>query len=103
MSLSRDVLRDDPDSIVDDLKKAAIDLKPVLQTRMPDKKCPATKECHERSVIGQNADLPIEGGRDDRVRLAVKHRSIGRDDRNVHHALASFLAFSTASSMLPTM
>jgi hypothetical protein len=86
-----------------DLQEAAIDLKPVLRTRVPDNECPATKESHERSVVGQDADLPVIGGRDDRVRLAVKHRGRRRDDRNVHHALASFRAFSTASSIPPTM
>jgi hypothetical protein len=103
MSLSGDVFRYDPDRVIDDLKKTAVDLEPILGASTADHKSPAAQESHERCVMRQNADQPIKSWRDHRVRLAVKHRGIGRDHSNVHHALASFFAFSTASSIPPTM
>jgi hypothetical protein len=54
-------------------------------------------------MIGQNADLTIERGRDHRVGIAVEHRGLGGDYRDSHHELASFFDFSTASSIPPTI
>src|SRR6266511_910385 len=60
-----------------------------------------SQQRHERSVIRQDADLTVEGGRHDRIRFTVEHRRLGGDHRDLHHELASFLAFSTASSIPP--
>jgi hypothetical protein len=54
-------------------------------------------------VMRQDPDLPVECGCHHGIRIAVKHRGIRGDHSNVHHALAILRAFSTASSIPPTM
>lgn len=92
-----------PDAIVDHLKKSTPNGEAINLLRATHGQCPFAQQGHKRCMIGQNADLTIEGGRDHRIRLAVEHRALGGDYRDSHHELASFLDFSTASSMPPTM
>ena len=54
-------------------------------------------------MVGQDADLAIVGGRREAIGLPVEDGRLRRDDRDAHHDVAIFLAFSTASSMPPTM
>ena len=89
--------------IVHDLEKPTPNREPPRSAGAPYGERPLSQERHERCVIWQDADFAVEGGRDDRVRFTVEHRRFGRDHRDLHHELASFLAFSTASSMPPTM
>ena len=68
-----------------------------------DGKNTGTEQGHEGGVMGQDAHLPVEGRRVHGVGLPIEDGRLRRDDRDPHHALAIFLAFSTASSMPPTM
>ncbi len=92
-----------PDAIVDHLKKSTPNGEAIDLFRATHGQRPFAQEGHEWCMIGQDTDLTIERGRDDRVGVAVEHRGLGGDYRDPHHELASFLDFSTASSMPPTM
>jgi hypothetical protein len=89
--------------VVHDLEKPAPNEESAHALATADHELAFSQECHERSVIRQYAHFPIERRCDDRVRFAVEHTRFRADDRDLHHELASFLAFSTASSMPPTM
>src|SRR6476646_4426943 len=89
--------------IVHDLKEPTANFEPAHRVRAPHRQRPLAQQRHERSVIRQDADLAVEGRRHDGVRFTVEHRGLRRDNRDLHHELASFLAFSTASSIAPTM
>ena len=54
-------------------------------------------------MAGKDTDFSVKRRRHDGVGVAVEHSRLGGDDRDPHHELASFLAFSTASSIPPTM
>jgi hypothetical protein len=92
-----------PDAIVDYLEKSTPNGEVIDVVRATHGQCAFAQEGHEWCMTRQNTDLTIEGWRDHRVRIAVEHRGLGRDYRDPHHELASFLDFSTASSMPPTM
>ena len=92
-----------PDAIVDYLKKSTTNGKAVDVFRATHSQRPLSQQSHEGSMIGQDPDLTIERRRDHGVGVAVEHRGLRRDYRDPHHELASFLDFSTASSMPPTM
>ena len=89
--------------IVHDLEEPTANHKPTYSLGASYRERSLPQQRHERCVIRQDADLAIECGRNYRVRFTVEHRRLGRDHRDTHHALASFFAFSTASSMPPTM
>jgi hypothetical protein len=76
MSFSCDVFSDDPDPVVHDLEKSALDGEPTHLTSPTNAQRTCTEERHERSVIRQDTDLAIIGGRDHRVGLTVEHRGI---------------------------
>jgi hypothetical protein len=103
MSVSSNVFGDHADPIVDDLQKSASNLEPVIGPTLPHDESSLAEQRHERSVVRQDADLAVVRGRDYRVRLAVKHGCFRRNHRDLHLALASLRAFSTASSIPPTM
>jgi hypothetical protein len=103
MAVSLNVFRDHTHPVVHNLKKPAPHKEPTGTIPATDYQASFSQQRHERGMVRQDADLTIEGGRDDRVRLAVEHSGFWRDDRDLHHPLASFLDFSTASSMPPTM
>src|SRR5262249_8376519 len=103
MGLSLNVFGDHAHPIVHDLKKSALNQESARALTPANAKPPLSEQGHERSVIRQYSDFAVERGRDDRVRVAVEHSRFRRDDRDLHHELASFLDFSTASSMPPTM
>src|SRR6476661_2110079 len=103
MSVSSNVFGDHADPIVDDLQKPASNLEPVTGPALAHDEGSLAEQRHERSVVRQDADLAVVRGRDHRIGLAVKHGRLGRNHRDLHHALASLRAFSTASSMPPTM
>jgi hypothetical protein len=77
MSFSFDVFGHDPDPVVHDLEKAALDGESTHLTSPTNAQRTGTEERHERCVVRQNADLAIEGWRDHRVSLTVEHRRIG--------------------------
>jgi hypothetical protein len=77
MRLSFDVFSDDPDPVVHDLEKATFDGEPTHATCPTNDQCACAEKRHERSVIRQDADLAVEGGRDYRVGLTVEHRRLG--------------------------
>jgi hypothetical protein len=101
--VSVDVLRDYPHLVVHHLQESAADREPPGATVLPDHQGAFAEERHERGVVRQDADLAIMGGDHDRIRRPIKHRRFRRDHRHMHQALASFFAFSTASSIEPTM
>src|ERR1044071_5358732 len=103
MRLSLYVFGNHAHSIVHDLEETTAHFEPIYRVRAPYGQRPLAQQRHERSVIRQDADLAVERRRHDGVRFTVEHRGLGRDNRDLHHELASFLAFSTASSMPPTM
>jgi hypothetical protein len=74
MRLSFDLFGHDPDPVVHDLEKSTSDCEPIGATSSPDGQCPGSQQRHEWGMIGQDADLAIIGGRDDRIRLTVEHR-----------------------------
>jgi hypothetical protein len=90
-------------SIVHDLEEPTTNREPVDGSGVPHRERPLAKQSHERCVIRQDADFAVESGRDHRVCFPVEHRRLGRDHRDLHHEFASFFAFSTASSIPPTM
>src|SRR5512138_1515088 len=89
--------------IVHDLEEPTANFEPVHRICASHGQRSLAQQRHERCVIRQDADLAVEGRRHHGVRFTVEHRGLGRDNRDLHHELASFLAFSTASSMPPTM
>ena len=103
MAASLNVFGDYTHPVVNNLQESAPYEKPTGALAAADDQGSLSHKCHERGMVRQNADLTVVRGRDDRVRLAVEHCRLGGDDRDSHHPLASFLAFSTASSMPPTM
>lgn len=94
---------DHPDPVASDLEKTATHQKLRNAASAADPKGAAAKQCHERGVPGKNTYFSVKRRRYHGVGVAVEHSRLGGDDRDTHHALASFLAFSTASSMPPTM
>src|SRR5262245_8462097 len=75
---------------------------------------PGLQRRDERCVSCEDTDLTGSAGNDDHLRLAVERGSVGRDERDVelrvrlcHGAYAATAsacrAFSTASSIVPTM
>ena len=54
-------------------------------------------------TLRQDADVAIESRGHHGLGFSVEHRRLGGDNRDLHHALASFLPFSTASSIPATM
>ena len=90
-------------SIVHDLEKSTANHESTHRLGAPHRERALPQKCHERCVIRQDTDLAVEGGRYDRVRFTVEHSRFGGNHRDMHHELASFLAFSTASSMPPTI
>jgi hypothetical protein len=92
-----------PDAIIDYLKKSTPNGEAIDLLRAAYRQRALAQQGHERCMIGQNADLTIERGRDHRVGIAVEHRGLGGDYRDSHHELASFFDFSTASSIPPTI
>jgi hypothetical protein len=101
--MSFHLFRHDADDIVDSLEKATIHMELVLVFSGAHGKDTRSEQGHEGRMMGQNTHLAVVGRRIDRVGLAVKDGSFWRDDRDPHHALAIFLAFSTTSSIPPTM
>src|SRR5215831_1257339 len=97
------VLGDHSHAVTEYLEKATLDGEFVERGPSPHAQAAFAEEGHERRVTGENADLAVVGGRRDGVGIAVEHGRLGRDDADPHHALASFLDFSTASSIVPTM
>ena len=97
------MLRHDPHAVIHDLEKATADAEAPGGSSLPDDQRAGPEERHERGVARQDADLPIERRSDYGIGFAVKHRRFGRNHRDMHHELASFCAFSTASSIPPTM
>jgi hypothetical protein len=77
MSFSFDVFSDDPDTVVHDLEKTALDDEPTHITTSANAQPAAAEQRHEWSVIRQDADLTVESGRDHRVGLTVEHRCLG--------------------------
>jgi hypothetical protein len=77
MIFSFDVFSDDPDPVVHDLEKSALNGEPTHLTSPTNAQRPYAEERHERRVVRQDADLAIIGGRDDRVGLTVEHRGVG--------------------------
>ena len=101
--MSFHLFRDDADGIVDCLKETTIYLELMLLFSSAHRKHTRAKQGHEGSMMGQDAHLAIIRRRIHRVGFPIEDGRFGRDDRDPHHVLAIFLAFSTASSIPPTM
>ena len=97
------MLRHDPHPVIHDLEKPAANAEAPRGPSLPDDQRAGPEERHERGVARQDADLPVERRSDYGIGFAVKHRRFGRNHCDMHHELASFCAFSTASSIPPTM
>jgi hypothetical protein len=65
-----------PDAIVDYLKKPTANGEAIDVLRATHSQRPLAQQRHEWGMIGQDPDLTIERGRDDRVRVAVEHRGL---------------------------
>src|SRR5581483_672216 len=103
MAHSLNVFRHHPHARPHDLQEPAPHGEPGLAAAVPYGQGPPAEERHEGRVIGQDAHLTVERRGDDGVRVAVEHSRLRRDYRDSHHEPASFFAFSTASSIVPTM
>jgi len=97
------VFGDHPDPVACDLEETATHQKLRNAAGAANPEGTAAKQCHERRVPGKNTHFSVKRRRHDGVGIGVEHSRLGGDDRDTHHELASFLAFSTASSMPPTM
>jgi hypothetical protein len=97
------VFGDHPNAVASDLQETATHQKLRNAAPAADPQGAAAEQRHERRVPGKNTYFSVERRRHDGVGVAVEHSGLGGDDRDTHHALASFFAFSTASSMPPTM
>lgn len=93
----------DADDIPHDLQESATDGKRALPTGDPYQQGTLTEERHEWGVVRQDADLAVVGGYLKAFGLPVKDGAVRRNHRDAHHAAAILAAFSTASSMPPTM
>jgi hypothetical protein len=100
MSISFDVFGDHPHPVVHDLEKPAAKGKTGDTVGATDRQRPLAQQRHERGMVRQDADLAVEGGRDDCVRFTVELD--GWEYRDLHHSY-QLLGFSTASSIPPTM
>ena len=94
---------DHPHAVASDLQETATHQKLRNAASAAHPEGAATKQCHERRVAGKNTHFSVKRRRHDGVGVAVEHSRLRGDDRDPHHELASFLDFSTASSMPPTM
>lgn len=103
MSGSLDVFRNNPHPITNDLEEPTSHCKAGHALCLPNPERALPEQGHEWRVVGKNPHLPVERRRRDGIRIAVEDSRLRRDDRDSHHALASFLAFSTTSSIPPTM
>src|SRR6266850_1770292 len=92
-----------PDGIVDHLEETAPHGEAEVALRASHGETPLTEERGERGVPRKDTYLPVNRGSHDGAGVAIEHRRLGGNYCDVHHALASFLAFSTASSIPPTM
>ena len=97
------MLGDHAHLIADYLKKPALDREFADTAALSHPQPTLAKQRHEGRVARENADFAVVCRRNDGIRIAVEHSRFGRDDRNPHHELESFLAFSTASSIVPTI
>jgi hypothetical protein len=97
------VFGDHADPVASDLEETATHQKPSNTPAPADPEGAAAEQCHERGVPGKNTYFSVERRRHNGIGVAVEHSRLGGDDRDTHHELASFLPFSTASSMPPTM
>ena len=89
--------------IADHLKKPTLDREFADTGAASHPQATLAQQRHEGRVARQNADFTVECRRGDGICFAVEHSRLRRDDRDPHHELESFLAFSTASSIVPTM
>jgi hypothetical protein len=103
MELSLYVFGDHAHPIIDDLEESATNLESTGGPALPDRQHSLAEQGHERGMVRQDADLAVERGRNDCVRLSIEYRRFRRDNGDLHHDPASFFAFSTASSIPPTM
>ena len=94
---------DDADAVASDLKESATHQKSCGAAPAAHREGAATEQRHERRVAGKDTDFAVERRRHYGVGVAVEHSRLGGNDRDSHHEAASFLAFSTASSIPPTM
>src|SRR5437868_10971220 len=69
-SAKRCTIRDDPNLILDDLKKAALDREPALTATNAQRPLPQKR--HHRRVSGENSDLTVERRNDNRIGLALE-------------------------------
>src|SRR5262245_4797092 len=97
------VFRHHANHIIYHLEKTTANTKRMGGSGVPDFQVALTEQRHERCMPGQNPDLAVEGRRNYALRLALKYRTLGGDDCDVHHAASSFFARSTTSSMPPCM
>jgi len=97
------VFRNHANLIADHLEKSTLDREFTESGAAAHSQPTSAEQSHEGCVARQNADLAVECRRGDRVRIAVEHSRLRGDDRDPHHELDSFLAFSTTSSIVPTM
>jgi hypothetical protein len=93
----------DTNAIASDLQKPTSHQKFGDAAFAPHLESAAAEQRHERRMAGKDADFTVKRRRYHSVGVAVEHSRLRGDDRDSHHELASFLAFSTASSMPPTM
>jgi hypothetical protein len=97
------VFGDDANAVASDLQESATHQK--LRNTAPAAylEGAAAQQRHERGVTGKDTNLTVKRRRHYGVGVAVEHSCLRGDDRDSHHEVASFLAFSTASSIPPTM
>ena len=94
---------DDADDVSYHLQETAADGERTLPAGDPHLQGTLAEERHEWGMVRQDAHLAIVRGHLEAFSLPVKDASVRRNDRDTHHDVAIFLAFSTASSIPPTM
>lgn len=97
------MFRDNPYPITHDLEKSTSHREPRDSVRRTHRKGALAEKRHERRVVREYTNLAVEGRCRHGIRLPVEDSRLRRNDRDSHHDPASFFAFSTTSSIPPTI
>jgi hypothetical protein len=74
------------DEVVGHLEEPTLHLESPRPSAISNPELPAPKQRNHRCMASQNANLPIERWRDDRLRIALEQHRLWRDYRDFEHA-----------------
>ena len=81
-----DAIGDDAYRVTHHLEKAARHAEPASSARLSHLQHTRAEQREKRRMTRQDADLSVERGHHDRVGGPIEYRSLGGNDRDVHHS-----------------